>query len=102
MDRFSGLGSEAERPVPWPQAWDRVRRMAQQLEYSVGDYVVYPAHGVGRIAGIETTTVGQMAVELSSITFVKARMPLTVPDRKSVVSGKCVSVGVCIGGRRII
>src|SRR3546814_17594138 len=61
--------------------------MAQQLEYSVGDYVVYPAHGVGRIAGIETHTVGQMAVELYSITFEKERMTLKVPPSKSKKAG---------------
>lgn len=61
--------------------------MAQQLEYSVGDYVVYPAHGVGRIAGIETHTVGDMAVELYAITFEKERMTLKVPTSKAKKAG---------------
>ena len=28
------------------------------LEFSVGNHVVYPAHGVGQVAGIETQGVG--------------------------------------------
>jgi CarD family transcriptional regulator len=58
-----------------------------QLEYSVGDYVVYPAHGVGRIAGIETHSIGEMEVELYSICFEKERMTLKVPTSKAKKAG---------------
>lgn len=60
---------------------------AETLEYSVGDYVVYPAHGVGRIQGIETHAVGEMEVELYSITFEKERMTLKVPTSKAQRAG---------------
>lgn len=38
--------------------------MTQQLEYNVGDYVVYPAHGVGRIESIETQSIAGITVQL--------------------------------------
>jgi len=61
--------------------------MAYQLEYSVGDYVVYPAHGVGRIEGLETHSVGGLEVELYAISFEKERMTLKVPIAKAKRSG---------------
>ena len=61
--------------------------MSHQLEYSVGDYVVYPAHGVGRIAGIETHRMGDMEVELYAINFDKERMTLKVPTGKAKKAG---------------
>ena len=61
--------------------------MSHQLEYSVGDYVVYPAHGVGRIAGIETHRLGELEVELYAINFDKERMTLKVPTSKAKKAG---------------
>ncbi len=63
--------------------------MAQQQNtlYEVGDYVVYPAHGVGRISNIETHKVGDLAVELYAIAFEKDRMTLKVPTAKAEKSG---------------
>jgi CarD family transcriptional regulator len=59
----------------------------QKTLYEVGDYVVYPAHGVGRIANIESHKVGDMAVELYAISFEKDRMTLKVPTAKAEKSG---------------
>ncbi|WP_395677682.1 CarD family transcriptional regulator, partial [Inquilinus sp.] len=53
--------------------------MAQELEYDVGDYVVYPAHGVGRIEALETHSISGMTVQLYAISFEKERMTLKVP-----------------------
>ena len=39
------------------------------LEFTVGDHVVYPAHGVGSIAGIETQEVAGLSLEVYVITF---------------------------------
>jgi CarD family transcriptional regulator len=61
--------------------------MAYQLEYSVGDYVVYPAHGVGRIEGLETHSIAGRDVELYAISFEKERMILKVPISKAKRSG---------------
>lgn len=60
---------------------------AEALEFSVGDYVVYPAHGVGRIEGIETHAAAGMEVDLYAISFEKERMTLKVPVMKAQRSG---------------
>jgi len=52
------------------------------VKFSKGDFVVYPAHGVGKIDGVETQKIGGMEVELYSIAFEKDRMRLKVPTFK--------------------
>lgn len=65
----------------------RTMAQARELDYSVGDYVVYPAHGVGRIEGLETQRVSGLEVELYRISFDKERMILKVPISKARNSG---------------
>lgn len=62
--------------------------------FRAGDFVVYPAHGVGKIDAIETQSIGGMSVSLYTITFEKDRMRLKVPVMKAESSGlrKLVSV----------
>ena len=57
------------------------------LEFSVGDHVVYPAHGVGEVKGVETQAVAGMALEVYVITFDHEKMTLRVPTKKAVGSG---------------
>ena len=57
------------------------------LEFKVGDAVVYPAHGVGKVAGIETQEVAGMALEVYVITFDHEKMTLRVPTKKAVSAG---------------
>ncbi len=61
--------------------------MTSKLDFATGDFVVYPAHGVGRVAGIETHTIAGMEVTLYAITFEKERMTLKVPVAKARNSG---------------
>lgn len=57
------------------------------FNFSQGDYVVYPAHGVGQIEGVETQTIGGMEVRLYAISFEKERMRLKIPVMKAESSG---------------
>lgn len=57
------------------------------LEFSVGDHVVYPAHGVGQIQEIETQEVAGYSLEVYVITFEHEKMTLRVPTKKAVTSG---------------
>lgn len=57
------------------------------VDFDKGDYVVYPAHGVGQIDGIETTVIGGMKISLYAITFEKDRMCLKIPVFKAKTSG---------------
>jgi CarD family transcriptional regulator len=61
--------------------------MAKKLEFEIGDYVVYPTHGVGRVVGVEQQTISEMDVELIVIKFEKDRMTLRVPVAKAQNSG---------------
>lgn len=57
------------------------------LDYKAGDMVVYPAHGVGQVEGVETLTIGGIEVTLYTITFAKDRMRLKLPLQKIKTSG---------------
>lgn len=57
------------------------------FNFSEGDYVVYPAHGVGQIEGVETQTIAGMEVRLYAINFEKDRMRLKIPVMKAEASG---------------
>lgn len=61
--------------------------MSNKLEFEAGDFVVYPAHGVGRVEGIETHSIAGLEVQLYAITFEKERMTLKVPVTKAKNSG---------------
>lgn len=61
--------------------------MSKQIEFSVGDYIVYPSHGVGRIVGRETQEIGEYALKVFVISFEKDKMTLRVPVNKAPVSG---------------
>ena len=58
-----------------------------ELEYKVGDHVVYPAHGVGVVVGVETQSVAGMSLEVYVITFDHEKMTLRVPTRKARTAG---------------
>ena len=62
--------------------------MSQKLEFVAGDLVVYPAHGVGKVDGVETLTVAGQSVSLYAITFEKERMKLKIPVGKAKTSGR--------------
>lgn len=57
------------------------------FEFAEGDYVVYPAHGVGLIEGIEKQTIGGIDVKLYAIYFEKDRMRLKLPVFKALEAG---------------
>ena len=57
------------------------------LNFKQGDAVVYPAHGVGTIEGIETHKIGDIEVSLYSIAFDRDRMRLKIPVQKAQESG---------------
>jgi len=61
--------------------------MLNKLDFEAGDFVVYPAHGVGRVEGIETHSIAGLEVQLYAITFEKERMTLKVPVPKARNSG---------------
>jgi CarD family transcriptional regulator len=62
--------------------------VSQRHGFKLNESIVYPAHGVGRIVGIEEQEIAGMSLELFVITFDKEKLTLRVP------TGKLVSVGM--------
>ncbi|AWK87817.1 CarD family transcriptional regulator [Azospirillum thermophilum] len=61
--------------------------MSNKLDFEAGDFVVYPAHGVGRVDGIETHSIAGQDIQLYAISFEKERMTLKVPVTKARNAG---------------
>mgnify|MGYP001008407296 CR=1 FL=1 len=61
--------------------------MNDKIEFNEGDFVVYPAHGVGKIEGIETLTLSDQEIKLYAISFDKERMKIKVPISRVESSG---------------
>src|SRR6202140_3860610 len=58
-----------------------------ELDFKVGDSVVYPAHGVGAVVGVENQEVAGLSLEVYVITFDHEKMTLRVPTRKARTAG---------------
>jgi len=58
------------------------KKSVQRLGFKTGEYVVYPAHGVGMIVGIEEQEVAGLTLELFVISFEQDKLTLRVPVAK--------------------
>ena len=63
------------------------KNATEQLAFEVGQSVVYPAHGVGNITGIEKQTVAGMDLEVYVVSFDQDKMILRVPTNRAEASG---------------
>ncbi len=57
------------------------------FDFKKGDNVVYPAHGVGQIEGIETQTIAGMELSLYVVGFERDRMRLKIPVARAEEAG---------------
>jgi CarD family transcriptional regulator len=63
------------------------KKTTQRQGFKTGEFIVYPAHGVGQILAIEEQEVAGCKLELFVITFVKDKMTLRVPTAKITAVG---------------
>ena len=63
------------------------KKATQRQGFKTGEFIVYPAHGVGQIIAIEEQEVAGCKLELFVITFVKDKMTLRVPTAKIMAVG---------------
>ena len=63
------------------------KKTTQRQGFKTGEFVVYPAHGVGQIMAIEEQEIAGAKLELFVINFVKDKMTLRVPTAKIVSVG---------------
>jgi CarD family transcriptional regulator len=58
------------------------KKSVQRLGFKTGEYVVYPAHGVGLITSIEEQDIAGLTLELFVISFEQDKLTLRVPVAK--------------------
>ena len=55
--------------------------------FKIGEWVVYPSHGVGKLDGTETLEVAGEKIEFYIISFEKNNLILKIPKQKAVSAG---------------
>jgi len=61
--------------------------MINKGSFRIGDSVVYPSHGVGKITGLENQRLAGIDIPLFVINFEKDKMSLRVPVQKAIKIG---------------
>lgn len=57
------------------------------LDFKTDEFVVYPAHGVGKILAVETQRVADIELEMFIVFFDKDKLTLKVPTAKALEVG---------------
>ncbi|PQM66763.1 MAG: CarD family transcriptional regulator [Rhodobacteraceae bacterium] len=57
------------------------------LDFKTDEFVVYPAHGVGKIMAVETQKVADIELEMFIVFFDKDKLTLKVPTAKALEVG---------------
>jgi CarD family transcriptional regulator len=78
----------AEKAAASRELMAQKKPVNQRHGFRANEFIVYPAHGVGKIVGIEEQEIAGMALELFVINFDKEKLTLRVP------TGKLQSVGM--------
>ena len=63
------------------------KKTTQRQGFKTGEFIVYPAHGVGQIVAIEEQEIAGAKLELFVINNIKDKMTLRVPTAKIVSVG---------------
>jgi CarD family transcriptional regulator len=58
------------------------KKTSQRDGFKPGEYIVYPAHGVGQVTAIEEQEIAGFKLELFVVSFAKEKMTLRVPVAK--------------------
>ena len=64
-----------------------VKKTTSKIAFNSGEYVVYPAQGVGKVADIYKQNIGGSELELIVVNFDKDKMTLRVPLAKAGMNG---------------
>lgn len=64
-----------------------IQESAPKSSFDIGQYVIYPTHGIGQIAGYEIQELSDFTVELIVISFHRDKMSLRIPLPKAKASG---------------
>jgi CarD family transcriptional regulator len=86
FEPYSSTVQSGERVAVAPRGGidpERPPMAAKALSFDVGDFVVYPKHGVGRVIELQRSEIAGMTLELYVLRFEKERMTLRVPTNKA-------------------
>ena len=61
--------------------------MSKDYTFNPGDFVVYPAHGVGQVTERQTTTVAGQSLDLIAVHFTKDKMTMKIPSTQALSKG---------------
>ena len=75
------VAAPAPKPVVQPAP------VAKKPTFRIGELVVYPAHGVGRISNIEEQEIAGVTLELYIVDFDKEKLRLKVPTNRAEQKG---------------
>ncbi len=64
-----------------------VKKTTSKIAFNSGEYVVYPAQGVGKVADIYKQNIGGSELELIVVNFDRDKMTLRVPLAKAGMNG---------------
>ena len=86
--RPGAAAAKAKRPAKAAAAAKRKKRAPRRVNgFAVGDHVVYPAHGVGRITAIDEQAIADQTIQMFVVAFEKDKMTLMVPTDKVESAG---------------
>ena len=63
------------------------KKINKKVSFKAGQFIVYPAHGVGKVTGIERETIAGFDIEVYVVSFEQDKMTLRVPTAKAATSG---------------
>jgi CarD family transcriptional regulator len=86
-DERISLAKSAAPPARPAAVGAKPRAASTKLGFKLSEFIVYPAHGVGQIIGIEVQEVAGFSLELFVVSFIKDKMILKVPTAKVTAVG---------------
>jgi len=87
LGRGSFWGTMRQIVSTWSSQQKGQMMAAKALSFDVGDFVVYPKHGVGRVVELQNTEIAGTSLDLYVLRFEKERMTLRVPVGKADAVG---------------
>jgi CarD family transcriptional regulator len=80
--------STAKAAAPTAAASKTAVPVAPKVQaFKIGELVVYPAHGVGRVSNVETQEIAGTSLELYIVDFEKEKLRLKVPTNRAEQKG---------------
>ena len=74
-------------PAPAPAAKAPAAPASKKVIFKIGELVVYPAHGVGKISNVEEQEIAGVKLELYIVDFEKEKLRLKVPTNRAEAKG---------------